>query len=50
MDYVVKCYIRFMKIINLVANGVKPRKNMKVSRKGSDAFKNRASVNNRTSC
>ncbi len=34
MDYVVKFHIWFMTIVNFVANGVKPKKEMVVARKG----------------
>ena len=37
MDYDVKFDIRFMTIFNLVANGVKPKKEMVVARKDNDA-------------
>ena len=37
MDYGFKFDIRFMTIVNLVANGVKPKKKMVVARKGNDA-------------
>ena len=35
MDYGVKFDIRFMTIFNLVANGVKPKKEIVIARKGN---------------